>query len=176
MTPEHATRPPPIADRPLFRPEAEQFRQQRHLGTIILFRPVAVRLLTLVPLAISALLVLVAAPLTVRPRFAGLADAPAGGDHVTLTVDAGAAGAIQPRDRVTVEITEPVTTVPGTVISRNVVDCRTQTQAALLFGTQPRRCLALELALDAPLPQRRTSPLVQVRAATRSYLSYLLGG
>ncbi|CAM2005471.1 hypothetical protein [Acanthopleuribacter pedis] len=45
-------RPEPIQkDRPFFRPEAEEHRLYRHLGEIVLFRPLATRLVSLLPLA-----------------------------------------------------------------------------------------------------------------------------
>lgn len=165
-----------MGDRPLFRPEAEQFRLHRHLGTIVLFRPVTARLLAAVPLVISGLLVLGAAHITVRPRFIGLTTAPATGDHVMVTLEANAAGAIALHDRLTVETSEPIAVVQGTVVSLEAVDCRAQALPALVLGasSQHRPCLAAQLAVSAPLPRQRT-PLVTVRAAGRSYLSHLLG-
>jgi hypothetical protein len=176
MIGEHTTRPAPIADRPLFRPEAERFRQQRHLGTIVVFRPVSVRLLTLVPLVISGLLVLAAARVTVRRSVTGLITEPATADHTTVLLEAGAAATIQLRDHVTIETAEPLAAVEGTVVSAEAVDCCAPPLSALAFGacSQRRPCLAVQLALQAALPDQRTSSLVTIRATGKSYLSHLL--
>jgi hypothetical protein len=164
---------------PLFRPEAERFRQQRHLGTMVLFRPVSLRWLTLLPLAIVAVLLLGASRLAVRPRFAGVAEA-AGDRRVTVVVEPRAS-TIRPLDRVTLELPAggaPVS-VQGTVATVAADDCRSGVPRAFLpAGPRSARCIALGIDLDASLDTARAGrsapDRVEVAGPPRTYLSYLL--
>jgi hypothetical protein len=56
-------------------------------------------------------------------------------------------------------------------------DCGTSLQEALRLGAASghRRCLALGIELDAPLPRLRVPLPVEVWAPPESYLDYLFG-
>lgn len=172
--------PPNSGAGPLkFRPEAVRFRLHRNLGTLVLLRPPALHLLTLFPIAVTAILLFAGTRLTIRQRFTGPATAEHAGDRVVVTVEAGAASAIRLHDRVAITRIDDAGSrdgrAPGEVVSIEHGSCSAAPLAVtpLGAGTQPRRCLALGIAPGAPFRTPRSPELVEVLAPTQTYLDYL---
>ncbi len=91
-------RPDPLPTRPFFRPEAEQFRRFRHLGSIALFRPLPLRLLALVPLVAVALAGAGAATLQIAPHADLQATAVVSGNALQLLLAPGNQRYFRPGD------------------------------------------------------------------------------
>ena len=145
-------RPEQLRDRPFFRPEAEKYRQLRHLGDIALFRPLGLRLVTLYPLVVVALLVFALSRLEHRMMFVAMAEAaPAQGEGLRLTLEERAARQLKRGDTLELRLGGSQERTSGSITELSTVPCSRTAQAFLLSSsrTAPRDCLQLTLAPPA---------------------------
>lgn len=72
-TQKNDMRPDKIEDRPFFREEAEEYRLFRHLGEVILFRPLSLKMLTFIPLVFTLLFWYAFTRVNIQEKFEGVA-------------------------------------------------------------------------------------------------------
>jgi len=171
-------RPDPIANRSFFREEAERFRQRRHLGEIALFRPLSLRLVTLYPVLVSALLVLAATQVELRPKFTAVLTEHAPHGAMNLSLPNAAAAHVAEGDAITLRLDASEHAVAGTVTALSSLPCGDR--ARLVFAARgaqaPRTCLHLsvELAPGSAANFGEEAQPAELWASAQPYLSYLL--
>ncbi len=173
--------PQPIQGRPLFRPEAIKHRLLRHFGEISLLRPLPLRLVTLCPLLIVALLGFGLSKIDFQVMFLALAEAaPEGGQALELSLEPSAAGQLRPGDVLEFRYEGAADRSRGVISTLGNGPCSRESRAFWQASSRPARetcvqvVLTPELALPAPpapLPLK-----VQVWTAPRKYLDHLLSG
>lgn len=171
--------PAPIQGRPLFRQEAVNHRQLRHLGDITLLRPLPLRLVTLSPLLIVALLVFGLSRLNFQPMFVALVeDAPAPGQGLKLSLRKEVAEHLRRGDGIEYRIMGSAERMRGVISELSTGPCSREAWAFLQSSSPPveEGCLQLVL-LPSSSPVIAPAPLplkVQLWAPPRNYLESLL--
>ncbi len=170
---------PPVQGRPLFRYEALNHRRVRHLGEISLLRPLSLRLVTLVPLLLMALLGFALSRLDFQPMFVALVeDAPARGQGLELSLEPTAAEHLRPGDTLEFRFAGSAERSRGVISKLSTGPCSRESRAFLQASSPPEQasCLQVLLAPDPALPAP-SAPLplkVQVWTPPRKYLVHLL--
>lgn len=169
-------RPDPLPDRPFFRREAESYRRLRHLGEIILFRPLSLRLVTLYPLLVVAGLALAMSQVELRLRFVGLLEEPPGASSLRLLLDPGAAAHVAPGDRVALRVAGAAERVHGSIAALTDVACSRVARALLPAHAQaaPQRCLQVTIATEGPVTTAEPPATVELWSPPQTYLAHLL--
>lgn len=172
-------RPDNLQDRPFFRPEAESYRRQRHLGDIIMFRPLSLRLVTLYPLVVVALFLVAISQLELRLRFVALAEeisAQAG--EVSVFLEPSAAESFRPGDSIELRFEGAAERAHGSITRAAVVPCSEQAHAFLLSRSHaaPQRCLRITVTTSAARAVAPATPPVtaELWSSPQSYLAHLL--
>lgn len=153
-------RPDPIESRPFFRPEAEQYRRLRSFGSIDLFRPLPVRLVTLLPLGALMMVMLIAVNLRVAPRVE-LAASPAlmANDGLELLLTTGDPHYFQVGGKI--KLIGASGRISGARITSAIaVRCTVPTRSS--------HCLRIQIKALTSLP---IEPLVAVRGVPRKLFS-----
>lgn len=171
--------PETIQGRAIFRQEAIEHRRMRHLGAIILLRPLSLRLVTLFPLLVVALLGFALSRLDFRPMFGALVqEAPAPGQGLTLILEPSLASQLHRGDELELRFAGSPERSRAVISELSTGPCSREARAFLLSSSRPTQegCLQLQLASSpalalpsAPLPLK-----VQVWAPPRKYLEQLL--
>jgi hypothetical protein len=171
--------PEPIQGRPLFRPEAINHRRWRHLGDIALLRPLSLRLVTLCPLLIAALLVFALSRLDFQAMFVALVEeAPAPGRGLQLSLETRVAEHLRRGDEIELRFVGSAERSSGVISDLSTTPCSREARAFLQASLRPAEEACLQItftphrslsSLPAPLPLK-----AQVWAPPRSYLTHLL--
>ncbi|MBU8900576.1 hypothetical protein DRW03_13590 [Corallococcus sp. H22C18031201] len=173
--------PEPIQGRPLFRPEAIQHRLVRHFGEISLLRPLPLRLVTLCPLLLVALLGLGLSRIDLQSMFVALVEAaPPAGQGLVLSLEPSAAEQLRPGDTLEFRFAGSAERSRGIVSTLITRPCSRESRAFLEAASRQAEggCLHVELAPDPALPfPPAPLPLkVQVWTPPQKYLDHLLRG
>ena len=165
-------RPDDVGGKPFFRREAENYRLFRHLGEISLFRPMPVRLITLLPVAIVGAFAFAVLQLQVRKQFETQVGAVhQRGNQLQMILPAEASRYFEQGDVIDISKGGTKATVRASVISSAPAECATQLSPSADASSS---CLALRVHLPSNLPASTTASLLsgtnQVRSAPRSYI------
>jgi hypothetical protein len=170
---------PPVQGRPLFRYEALNHRRVRHLGEISLLRPLPLRLVTLSPLLIVALLGFGLSRIDSQSMFVALVEeAPTQGQGLKLFLEPAAAEHLRPGDALEFRFAGSAERSRGVISTLSTGPCSRESWAFLQASSRPAResCLQVLLAPDPALPAP-PAPLplkVQVWTPPRKYLDQFL--
>ncbi len=173
--------PQPIQGRPLFRPEALTHRLVRHFGEISLLRPLPLRLVTLCPLLIVALLGFGLSRIDFQSMFVALVEgAPEGGQGLELSLEPSAAEHLRPGDTLEFRFAGSAERSRGVISRLATSPCSRESRAFLQASSRlaPETCVQVLLAPDPvlPVPPAPLPLKVQVWTAPRKYLDHLLRG
>ncbi len=166
-------RPDDVAGKPFYRREAENYRLLRHLGEVNLHRPMPVRLIALLPLAVVGAFVLALSHLQVRKQFDSQATATSqGNDQVRMILTAEAFPYFEKGDVIDISARHTKATVSASVISKARIQCTAQLPPST---AEPPWCTALEVRLPSNPQAATTAGLLtgvnQVRSVPRRYIS-----
>jgi hypothetical protein len=171
-------RPEPLKDRPFFRPEAESHRRLRHLGDVILFRPLPLKLVTLYPVLVVAVLVFALSQVALRLRFVGvMEETPGPGETLRLALDQSAAASLRRGDRIELRLAGSAARRPGTIAELAPIPCSRLARALLPTHAQaaPPDCLQVTVATDSSGAMEAATPPITVElwSPPQTYLTHL---
>jgi len=162
------TRPDALHNRPFFRPEAEAHRRHRHLGEVDLARPMSVRLAFVLPILASALLLAMAAGITLRARMVPVVTPERlEGGAIRLVVAKTRSAPLSKGDAVELQTGNGRRIAKATVVGLAPVPCP---------ASGANGCTAVLAMPDAPLdPSQRMEAVAVLRGQPARYFRFLDG-